>query len=223
MLLGKTNQRALALAFALFGASTFSAKAASILETATVGSTDTGSYSIYSNSWIGAAFTLTQTTNITSIGANFDNAVGDLFGAIIALPPGFNPSNIGVNNNALAYTLLHSPAPGTVPGNTAVDISASIQAQLQPGTYGVIFGSGEFGANGSAGMVASNDLIGDPTFFRAFFGNWMTLDDGIRIFVEGTPVAAVPEPSTWAMMILGFCGVGFLAYRRRGQLSNGAV
>lgn len=27
--------------------------------------------------------------------------------------------------------------------------------------------------------------------------------------------AAVPEPSTWAMMILGFFGVGFLAYRRK--------
>jgi hypothetical protein len=27
--------------------------------------------------------------------------------------------------------------------------------------------------------------------------------------------AAVPEPSTWAMMILGFAGVGFLAYRRK--------
>jgi hypothetical protein len=28
---------------------------------------------------------------------------------------------------------------------------------------------------------------------------------------------AVPEASTWAMMLLGFAGVGFLAYRRRGQ------
>jgi PEP-CTERM motif len=27
--------------------------------------------------------------------------------------------------------------------------------------------------------------------------------------------AAVPEPSTWAMMILGFCGVGFMAYHRK--------
>jgi hypothetical protein len=34
-------------------------------------------------------------------------------------------------------------------------------------------------------------------------------------FAVGTP--AVPEPSTWAMMILGFAGVGLLAYRRRGQ------
>jgi hypothetical protein len=30
-------------------------------------------------------------------------------------------------------------------------------------------------------------------------------------------VSAVPEPSTWAMMILGFAGVGFMTYRRRNQ------
>jgi hypothetical protein len=27
--------------------------------------------------------------------------------------------------------------------------------------------------------------------------------------------SAVPEPSTWAMMILGFAGIGFMAYRRK--------
>jgi hypothetical protein len=30
-----------------------------------------------------------------------------------------------------------------------------------------------------------------------------------------TPVGAVPETSTWAMMILGFLGIGFMAYRRK--------
>jgi hypothetical protein len=35
-----------------------------------------------------------------------------------------------------------------------------------------------------------------------------------------TAQAAVPEPTTWAMMILGFAGVGFMAYRRR---SNGVA
>ena len=30
-------------------------------------------------------------------------------------------------------------------------------------------------------------------------------------------VSAVPEASTWAMMILGFAGVGFTAYRRKRQ------
>ena len=29
--------------------------------------------------------------------------------------------------------------------------------------------------------------------------------------------SAVPEPSTWAMMILGFAGVGFMAYRRKSK------
>jgi hypothetical protein len=28
-------------------------------------------------------------------------------------------------------------------------------------------------------------------------------------------VGAVPEPGTWAMMVLGFAGIGFLAYRRK--------
>jgi hypothetical protein len=34
-------------------------------------------------------------------------------------------------------------------------------------------------------------------------------------------VSAVPEPSTWAMMILGFFGVGFMAYRQRKNMTPG--
>jgi hypothetical protein len=30
-------------------------------------------------------------------------------------------------------------------------------------------------------------------------------------------ISAVPEPSTWAMMILGFFGIGFMAYRRKNR------
>jgi hypothetical protein len=29
--------------------------------------------------------------------------------------------------------------------------------------------------------------------------------------------AAVPEPSTWVMLLLGFAGVGFMAYRRKAK------
>lgn len=35
--------------------------------------------------------------------------------------------------------------------------------------------------------------------------------------LDAVMLTAVPEASTWAMMILGFLGVGFLAYRRRDQ------
>jgi hypothetical protein len=34
----------------------------------------------------------------------------------------------------------------------------------------------------------------------------------------GDVASGVPEPSTWAMMILGFAGIGFLAYRRRNRI-----
>lgn len=30
-------------------------------------------------------------------------------------------------------------------------------------------------------------------------------------------VAAVPEPATWGMMMLGFAGIGFMAYRRKSK------
>ena len=46
-------------------------------------------------------------------------------------------------------------------------------------------------------------------------------DSIVAILGQGiAEVAAVPEPSTWAMMILGFFGVGFMAYRRK---QNGAA
>lgn len=32
---------------------------------------------------------------------------------------------------------------------------------------------------------------------------------------SSSSVSAVPEPSTWAMMVLGFCGLAFLTHRRR--------
>jgi len=48
--------------------------------------------------------------------------------------------------------------------------------------------------------------------------------DGAGTFPTGVGpislnISAVPEPSTWAMMILGFAGVGFMAYRRKSKLA----
>jgi len=45
-------------------------------------------------------------------------------------------------------------------------------------------------------------------------------NDPLQLFAlsgELDVAAAVPEPSTWAMMILGFAGVGFMAYRRKSK------
>jgi hypothetical protein len=39
--------------------------------------------------------------------------------------------------------------------------------------------------------------------------------NGFTQALEFAPVTpAVPEPSTWAMMLAGFAGLGFMGYRR---------
>ncbi len=48
--------------------------------------------------------------------------------------------------------------------------------------------------------------------------NWRLIGDaGCSGPGCGGTVSGVPEPSTWAMMILGFFGVGFMAYRRESK------
>ena len=48
----------------------------------------------------------------------------------------------------------------------------------------------------------------------------LLLVDGNGRFTTDTIASSVPEPATWAMMILGFMGVGFLAYRRKGRSAS---
>ena len=50
----------------------------------------------------------------------------------------------------------------------------------------------------------------------------MTLTPNLS-FSNFSVTGDVPEPSTWAMMLLGFCGLGWLAYRRRNDLTLNAA
>ena len=40
--------------------------------------------------------------------------------------------------------------------------------------------------------------------------------------VSGT-VPAIPEPSIWAMLLIGFAGIGFMAYRSKNKLALNAA
>jgi hypothetical protein len=42
--------------------------------------------------------------------------------------------------------------------------------------------------------------------------------EGSEFAIGGSLTTAVPEASTWAMMIIGFCGLGWMAYRGKGTL-----
>jgi len=68
------------------------------------------------------------------------------------------------------------------------------------------------GLPGTLSMLSAegNGGTGDTIYAR-----WQIPLDSVSL-----QVTSVPEPSTWAMMILGFAGVGFLAYRRRDQMRH---
>ena len=63
-------------------------------------------------------------------------------------------------------------------------------------------------------------LVSDSNPFSMTIWAQANLTPGATLLNRGqgeVKVAAVPEPATWAMMVLGFFGVGFMAYRRRDQ------
>lgn len=64
-----------------------------------------------------------------------------------------------------------------------------------------------------AGPALFTGSTSDPVFNIGTFQLSSLLSGPATLTISA--VAAVPEPSTWAMMILGFAGVGFMAYRRK--------
>jgi hypothetical protein len=67
------------------------------------------------------------------------------------------------------------------------------------------------------------DWLGGPINFNPNASGIYTFDlkllsaDDRQLGDVSIQVNAVPEPSTWAMLILGFAGIGFMAYRRKSR------
>jgi hypothetical protein len=58
-------------------------------------------------------------------------------------------------------------------------------------------------------------VIGDSLYVNWEGAGGHDVGDSIKVFLSvGNPVNAVPEPSTWAMILIGFAGLGFMTYRR---------
>jgi hypothetical protein len=115
----------------------------------------------------------------------------------------FNDQEFNIN------TVLNGPN-----GGGATSVSFSIyDDNLDLFTFNnlaLVNGSNFFGFQGINGESISS-------IFMTFNGG-NGVQDVRQIRLEEV-TAAVPEPSTWAMMLLGFAGVGFLAYRRKRSSS----
>ncbi len=92
--------------------------------------------------------------------------------------------------------------------------SAFSTVQVNPTSYKN--NTDRWDSTGSGFSVAAGDIL-ELAFAKASGQAYGSLN-GLSFNVDFSPaVSAVPEPSTWAMMILGFAGVGFMAYRRKSK------
>jgi PEP-CTERM motif len=112
-----------------------------------------------------------------------------------------------------AFSLTSTASFDTIFGGNGITlVNGNITSIVTP------FGGGGIGAAGpTSGQIFFNQNganAGQPAMDFTFTPYNQPTTNGV---VSAT-VAAVPEPSTWAMMILGFVGVGLLAYRRRSQV-----
>lgn len=108
-------------------------------------------------------------------------------------------------NTAFTLTLDFTAPAGILPDPS--NFSATVQGTTSAGNNGTVvidFSNAPtvFSFNGGSISLLVNDVEIGPGTTRDIVGQF-------------TLASAVPEPSTWAMMIFGFAGVAFMAYRRR--------
>jgi PEP-CTERM motif len=134
--------------------------------------------------------------------------------------PGLSPINdvISVVNGQLTQATGAGIPAGFDPGLFSIGNTLWLQPNL---SYTVVqnslTGSGEaLDGDGSALAWIDPYFYIDPTFSLA--SEYSVV---VSAGIGNTP--AVPEPSTWAMMILGFLGLGLLAYRRKNRFALSAA
>jgi hypothetical protein len=76
------------------------------------------------------------------------------------------------------------------------------------------------GVSGAVTTAAFDAIMGDLEQIQ-IFGDWGPNVDNVQLdnVVMGGATGAVPEPATWAMMILGFGAAGTMMRRRRAALA----
>ena len=148
--------------------------------------------------------------------------------------PGVYSQSFSGDGDDNTYGAFTSHSQSTVDFSHPPTISISGGQFTETFTNGKLFGtsSGSGTANGQGAATATVDFLftGGTGLFAGYTGEATATEsitrtsattDSITGSYTGTLTPSVPEPSTWAMMVLGFTGVGFLAYRRR-RYYNGA-
>ncbi len=110
--------------------------------------------------------------------------------------------------------------------NSAQGVSFEIHAKAQPDSFSLL----DLDISSTLADVPSPTSLDSPFAYTAQVGD--STEGTFRLCVsvgscnvleliptqvQFSEVSGVPEPSTWVMMILGFAGIGFTAYRKRNR------
>jgi hypothetical protein len=175
------------------------------------------------NSHTPFVYNLSIPTNATSVTpAPTPGTIGNHGTAI----PGFYPGTgsqqeNGTFSNGILYVYLDSstspatPAPGPNGGGNGIAGPLDFKILGANINTGMGTGTGAFVAN-SGGYFFGADIIGTSGGTGPIYADEFTCISGCTPSSVGP---SVPEPSTWVMMVFGFFGVGFMACRRKSQMS----
>ena len=105
------------------------------------------------------------------------------------------------------------------------NMSLLLSGDNRPGSayvFNISIGGNSWIISGVDGNPGSNPgTIENYAFIATDTSETLTLTQSSNTqaspIVDNLSIAAVPEPSTWAMLILGFAGVGFMSYRRKNR------
>jgi hypothetical protein len=108
-----------------------------------------------------------------------------------------------IGNNEYAYSFTLPPALSkTLTAGTPYLFGVYVSASSEPA--GVTWGIEETSKAPHGSTAALFDMTASE--------DWSLIPENLAFNITGP--GSVPEPSTWAMMILGFSGLGFLGHRR---------
>lgn len=176
---------------------------------------------VYQTTFQGATFTVTQnsSTNVTFDIAGANALTGDWAGAQFLGAFSFKGLGAtaltatlaggGASANAITGGLAAGGCNGNGAGFVCFDFTPNIAANISNLTFDLVATSGAF------------NFAENGPHLKILWSNNATKDQKVGdLFSRDIPfshetVAAVPEPATWAMMLLGFFGLGAALRSRR--------
>ena len=197
--------------------------------------TNSGNVAVAAGATLNAA-NYVQLAGLTTLdGGTLDPAAVSLSGGVLA---GTGTVIGNITNDATVILGNDSTHPGTLSeiGNYIQNVDGTLSESIASALVNGMF---DITGNASLSGTLHINLLGGFTPFQGELFTLMTLTGGIEtgvfsgitgsdandwiVLYGGNKVelkfgtSAVPEPSTWAMLLIGFAGVGFMAYRRKSK------